>query len=108
MNYLDIADAYDAQAEALIAAVGTTSSAPDAALAILELREKAAENRTAHAREKDHFAHREFEYGVRRAYLELERRNVVARELQAESMKRQADYYSALVGVMGQILKEKA
>lgn len=107
MNYLEIADAYDAQADALIAAVGKVSTPPDAALAILELREKAADNRAAHAREQDHLEHRAFEYKTRTAYLELERRNVAARELQAESLRRTAGYYAEITVAMKRLTEVK-
>lgn len=100
MNYLEIAEAYDAYAN-------TLNLINSDVTAILELRERAAAAREAHRRIEEQIAFREFEYTTRRRYLDLEYRAVAARERQAEAMGRQADYYKQLTELMTVALRKK-
>lgn len=97
MNYLELADAYDKQADVLFLASGDAAATHEVASLALELREKAQDMRSAHRREEDHYSHREFEYKMRREYLELERRNAAAREKTAEAYGNMVEFMKSIL-----------
>jgi hypothetical protein len=105
MTYDEIAEGYDKIADALTLQMEAVKGRDaklghEAAVVILELREKAASAR-GQARYDARNAEEDERERVRRAkYLELEERTVAARERQALALDRQADSYAALVIVM--------
>lgn len=105
MNYDEIAEGYDKVADALALRLEAVKGRDetlgrDGAVAILELREKAASARGQALYDARNAEEHERERVRRAKYLELEERNVAARERQAFAMDRQADYYEALVRIM--------
>lgn len=98
MNYNEIAAAWDAQADVLLAVTGTASKDyMSVQAAVLEFRTKAEDCRAAARAEENEQAQAKLCNSLRQNHFEYEVREVEARERQAEAIVKQTAIYAQLI-----------